>query len=352
MKMRPEKSDRRCATAPAKVLYGDDFLIAEALRELRDGVGPDELRDANSHRLAGADASPQEVQAICNAVPFLAEYRLVIVEGLLGRFESGTPRRGSRGGRQGSQASSKTSDSGWDDFARYISEEMPPTTMLAFVDERVSRNNSMLAVLKPAADVKELATPAGEALARWIKERAAAKGAQIAPGAIRLMSQFVGGNLRVLDGELEKLSLYVKRPVERPIEESDVRTLVSQAREANIFAGVDALMDGRSGAALQNIQQLRSDGADFSYIVAMTARQLRLVALAKDLLDRGHKQAELGSKLGIRQDFAVRRTVDQARKRSWSGIQRLYGKLLEADLAVKDGRLGEDVALELLASLT
>ena len=350
MKRCPEKSDGRCATAPAQVLYGDDFLIAEALKELRDGVGPDELRDANSHRLAGADASPQEVQAICNAVPFLAEYRLVIVEGLLGRFESGPPRRGARGGRQGSP-SSRASTTGWDDMARYISNDMPPTTMLAFVDERVSRSNPMLTILKPAAAVKELTTPSGEALARWIKERAASKGAQITPGAIRLMSQFVGGNLRVLDGELEKLSLYARRPVERPIEDSDVRALVSQAREANIFAGVDALMDGRSGPALQNIQQLRSDGADFSYIVAMTARQLRLVALAKDLLDRGHKQAELGSKLGIRQEFAVRRTADQAKKRSWSGIRQLYGKLLETDLAVKEGRLDEDVALELLASM-
>ena len=314
-------------------------------------MGPDELRDANSHRLAGADVSPQEIQAVCNAVPFLASYRLVIVEGLLGRFEAASPRRGARGGRQGSQSSARNSTAGWDELARYISNDMPPTTALAFVDERVMRNNPMLAILRPAAQVKELTTPSGEALARWIKERASAKGSQITPGAIRLLSQFVGGNLRVLDGELEKLSLYARRPVERPIEDSDVRALVSQAREANIFAGVDALMDGRSGAALQNIQQLRSDGADFSYIVAMTARQLRLVALAKDLLDRGHKQAELGGKLGIRQDFAVRRTADQARKRSWSGIRQLYGKLLETDLAVKEGRLDEDVALELLASL-
>ena len=90
-------------------------------------MGPEDLRDANSHRLAGADLSPQDVQAVCNAVPFLASYRLVIVEGLLGRFESAQPRRGSRGGRQGSQ-SSRTSTAGWDELARYISDDMPPTT--------------------------------------------------------------------------------------------------------------------------------------------------------------------------------------------------------------------------------
>ena len=187
-------------TAPAQVLYGDDFLVSEALMELRDDVGPEDLRDANSHRLAGPDVSPQEIQAVCNAVPFLASYRLVIVEGLLGRFESAQPRRGSRGGRQGSQ-SSRTSTAGWDELARYIANDMPPTTALAFVDERVMRNNPMLAILRPAAEIKELATPTGEALARWIKERAAAKGAQITPGAIRILSQFVGGNLRVMDGE-------------------------------------------------------------------------------------------------------------------------------------------------------
>ena len=334
---------------PVHLLHGDNFLVSQALKELQGQVGPPEVLEANSHTLSGSRINLAEMTTICNAMPFLAEYRLVVVEGLLSQAE---PREGRRradasASRGASTGSGRSSRSAWEGLPHYIEEEMPPSTLLVFLEGSLSKRNSLFQKLQPIAQVQELPTPSGEGLARWVRNRVAEKGAQITPGAIRLLTQLVGGNLRTADNELEKLTLYAR---DRAIEEGDVRLLVSQAREASIFSAVDALLEGRPAVALQLMHRLRDDGAEFPYIVAMIARQLRLTTLARDLIDRNHGEKDIGNRLGISRDFALRKTVEQSRKHSRSSLEWLYRSLLEADLAVKRGRLEQDLALELLVS--
>ena len=209
----------------------------------------------------------------------------------------------------------------------------------------MSKGNPLLALLRPVAQVMEYPTPAREGLNRWIRDRAAEKGAPITPGAIRILSQHVGGNLWTMDNELEKLALYVG---DRTVEEGDVRLLVTVSREANIFSAVDAVLEGRSAAALQLIQRLRNEGAELPYIVTMVARQLRMATLAKELMGKGHGEKEIGDRLHLSHEFALKRTMTQARKHSWTNLKLLYVRLLEADLAVKQGRMDQNVALDLL----
>lgn len=324
---------------PVFIFHGDSFLTTEALEQLRSQVGPPELLEANSHRLSGEETTLGELQAICSALPFLAQNRLVVVEGLLGSFENRDPRR--RGGRRPAGHLAK-----WEGLESYVGE-MPPTTLLAFVDGSLRNNNPMLSRLGSKAQVQSYTAPRGEELARWTRNRAEMKGARITAGALRLLGQYVGGNLRVLDTELEKLALYAD---DGPIEEDHVRKLVPQVREASIFAAVDAILEGRPSVAMRLLQRLRVEGASLSYIQSMIARQLRLVTLAKDLLERGVAQSEMGGKLEIRAEFAVRKTLEQARKFSWNRLKTLYQRLLEMDLAVKEGRLDEDLALDLLVA--
>ena len=201
--------------------------------------------------------------------------------------------------------------------------------------------------LQPCAKVQAMPAPTGEALARWIRSRIEARGAQITPGAILVLTQAAGNEMWALDNDLEKLSLYAG---DRPIEEADVALLAAQSRDANIFAATDALLEGRAQAAMRLMHRLRQDGADVSYIVSMIARQLRTVTLARDLMDRKVAEREIGDRLGIPQEFIRRKAVGQARRHSWNDLKWLYGRLFEVDLAVKRGRADEDVALELLVS--
>ena len=322
---------------PAFVVYGDSFLVRQRMATLEAEQGADALLDANRHRMQGNQVSPQELIGVCQALPFLDTLRLVAVDGLLATAESRTG--GGRGRRGGGAV-----DDRWQPLINAI-PQMPETTLLVLSDGALNANNPLLRALGPVCTVEERTAPRGEQLARWIKESAVAKGAAISPAAIRSMADLVGSDLWTLDQELEKLSLYAAG---REISESDIRLMVSQVREASIFEAVDAMIDGRPQVALRLLAQLRDDGREPQYIIAMVERQLRLLALARDSIERRVPQNELKRTLGTSSDFVVRKTMEQARRHSREDIAWRYDRLLEADLSIKQGRVDPDLALELL----
>jgi len=328
---------------PAHVLHGDSYLVQRRLSRLEAEAGAEDVLDANRHRLMGPQTNLNELVAICNALPFMDSHRLVVVEGLLATFE----RRPGRGRRRGSDnQASGGALGGWEGLDQVIAA-MPDTTLLIFLDVTLPQTNPMLQRLREAAEIHGSPTPSGEALARWIKATVEEKGASISPSAIGSLTEMAGGDLWSLDNELEKLSLFAAGA---RIEESHVNELVHLARESNVFAAVDAMINGRQSMALRLLHELREDGKEVLYIISMVERQLRLMALARDAVDRGIPQGELGSHLGTTSQFVIKKTMEQARRHSWSDIMWRYQRLLEADLAIKQGKLEPDLALELLAA--
>jgi len=323
---------------PVHLLHGDSFLVPRRLDELINESGASDVLEANRHRLIGYQAKPGELLSMCNALPFMDDYRLIIVEGLLGTAES----KG-RGRRRASSDDSGVA-SQWKSLGEAI-PKMPDTTVLLFTDGSLAASNPLLRMLKPVVQVEELSAPNGEGLARWVKGMIEAKGGSISPAANRSITDLVGNDLWTLNQELEKLALYCAG---REIQESDVGEMVSQVREASIFTAVDAMIEGRPGVALRLLHQLKQDGKEALYVISMVERQLRLLALARDAMDRGVPQSELKGRLGTSSDFVVRKTAEQARRHPMPDIIRRYNQLLEADLAIKRGKLEPELALELL----
>ena len=323
---------------PAYLLHGDSFLVPRRLNELISEAGAADVLDANRHRLIGSQAKPGELLSMCNALPFMDDYRLVVVDGLLGTAESQ-----GRSRRRGSSTDSGVAAQ-WQSLGDAI-PQMPGTTVLVFTDGALGANNPLLRMLRSVSQVEELSAPAGETLARWVKSVIEAKGANISPAAIRSITDLVGNDLWTLDQELEKLALYCSG---REIQDTDVGEMVSQVREANIFVAVDAMIDGRPGVALRLLHQLKEDGKEAPQIISMVERQLRLLALARDAIDRRVPQSEMKGRLGTSSDFVVRKTTEQARRHSMPEIVWRYNRLLETDLAIKKGRMEPDLALELL----
>jgi DNA polymerase-3 subunit delta len=167
----------------------------------------------------------------------------------------------------------------------------------------------------------------------------------ISPAAARLLADLVGNNLWVLANELDKLAAYAQG---RRIEGVDVKALVDQVRQVNIFALVDAVVERRAPVALRLLRQQVAAGAESGHVMHLVVRQYRLIIQAKELSLRGVTAQEIGQRLGIGSEFVLQRVLDQADRYSLSRLKTVYRRLLEADVAVKRGRYGEELALELL----
>ena len=324
------------------ILHGrDDFSRREELGRIKASLDPDGMLATNTDALDGREVTLEQLTAICGTVPFLASHRLVVVEGLLGRFEPpDRPRRGGARPRRGPGPELER----WLTLAESV-QGLPASTTLVFLDDELSAGNPLFDALQPHAEViKFRVLKPGEVL-QWVLDRAQRQGVDISPTAAKLLAELVGNNLWVLANELDKLAAYAQGC---RIEGADVKALVSAARDINVFAMVDAVVERRAPVALRLLRQQVAQGTDGGYLLAMVVRQYRLIIQTKELSQSGITTQEIGQRLGIGSDFVLQRVLDQADRYSLLRLKAAYRRLLEADEAVKRGRYSEDLALELL----
>jgi len=322
------------------ILYGqDDFSLNQAVEKIKAGLGDWEMLATSTTNLEGQHLTLSELRNKCDAAPFLSLHRLVIVDGLLGRFEVKQSRPRSGRGKSGNGLGE------WEGLASYIGQ-MPETTALMLVDGEVKGHNPLLKKLSPLAEVRTFPLLRGRDLKAWIQQRVREDGGDITPQAVNLLAELIGGDLWAMNGEIQKLLLYSQ---ERPIGEDDVRQLVSHVQEANIFALVDAVAEGRTELAQRILHRLYDDGVAPTYILVMITRQFRLIAQAKDL-GKGLSRLQIQDRLGLKSSYSLDKTLDQAKLYDFEGVKRAYDKLLETDLAIKTGKYSDKLALELLVT--
>ncbi len=316
----------------------DDFSLRQSLAAIKKGIGG--LADvvANTTELDGRQVTIDQLRGVCGTVPFLSDKRLVVVEGLLGRFESS----GKSGRKKKARAAGKEDE--FKAIADYV-KQVPDFIVLVLVDGKIGGGNPLLQELSARAEVRTFPLLKDVKLKQWVQHRVSGAGSSISPQAVELLAKFVGGNLWLMAGEVDKLALFARV---RRIEEEDVRTLVSYTQEANVFAMVDAILEFRAGPAQELVQQLLQQGAAVTYLMVMLARQVRLLVRAKELVSQRKSNAEIQEKLGMASSFLLDRLLEQAGRYSLSRLKEVYHRLLETDLSIKTGRYDGELALNIL----
>jgi DNA polymerase-3 subunit delta len=317
------------------VLFGlDDFSLRQKLEGIKSTLGDKESLYLNTTVLDGCGLTASHLIGICNTIPFLANYRLVIVEGLLERFEQ--------------SASGKRSQiSEWQGLTDFVPTK-PASTVLVLIDGKIAKGNPLLKGLAKVAKMHEFPPLKGLRLQQWIQSRVAEQGAGIAPRAVRTLIETAGEDLWVLANEIEKLSLYAKG---RNIEEGDVQRVASSAREANVFAMVDAIAEKRLPAAMRLLHQLLTEGTPATHLLTMMSRQVRLMVQAKELSRQPRlSPEEKREQLGVSANYPIEKLLSQSADHSGARLLEIYAKVLETDMAIKTGKWQDDLALDILVA--
>ena len=325
------------------ILIGeDDYSLRQALGEIKKSIGDPASLMPNTTVLEGGKVTPEQLRSACETVPFLAEKRLVIVEGLLERFGlKGRPRK-KKSPRQNGQV---------EDYRPMVEsiKNLPPFTEVVIIGGDIKPANPMLLELSALAKVRKFPLLKRDDILRWIKQRVAlhTKSA-ISEKAADLMARLVGNDLWAMANEIDKLVLFTGG---RAIEEADVREVVSHAQEAGIFGMIDAIMESRLSVAQELLQQLFIQGMAPAQILVMLARQVRIIFQVREMRDRGMARNVIQTKLGLTQEFVLRKAWEQADKYSPARLIEVYHKLLEADIAIKTGKFNTpDLVLDILVA--
>jgi len=315
----------------------DEFSRSETLADLKKKMGDPGLVELNTTVFNGRKVTLEELKHACDSIPFMADRRLVIVEGLLTHLTS----KGKKG------ALAAWQEEYLEKLTQYL-KHLPETTRLVFVEDKsISKSNPVhrLALSDERGHVKEFEPPKTQKLDGWIRQRVKQKGGQISAAAVETLAAFVGNDLRLLDQEIEKLVIYAGGA--RPISEDDVRLLVSYVQEANIFEMVDALgqRDGRRAAQL--LHRLLDAGEPPLALLGMIVRQFRIMIQVKELTGQRLSQQDMAARLKLH-PFVVKKTTRQAMNFSMEQLEAIYGRLLETDVAIKTGQMDEVLALDML----
>jgi DNA polymerase III subunit delta len=315
----------------------DTYSRAEAIAELKARLDVDGMLQANTAQFDGRSLEIEAVLTTCDTIPFLAEHRLVIVTDLLQqpRQQRGRASRSSRSGPAGGVV---------ERLVDYL-PNMPQTTELLLI-EGESFDRASMSRLQPLAEVKLFPLKDERQMRDWIRSQTKGLGVSLEPEAEQLLARGAhGSDLWALASELDKLALWADG---RAINGSDVRRLVPSSQESNVFAMVDAIIAGRLGAALNQLRLLQRDGAAGPYLLTMIARQYRQLIVVEDLSAARASTATIAREAGIRSEHVVPRLVQQARRLGGGRLRAAFERILQADISIKRGETGEDLAVELL----
>ncbi len=329
------------------LLHGTDELTrSEELGKLKQKLGDPTVVSLNTTVLDGRKVTLAALIQACDALPFMARRRLVIVENFWSRFE---PAEGGKGKEKPPRT--PAADTALVKGLLEYLPRLPETTGLVFVESRSLHKgnpafNAVPADQKKTAYVKEFVPPEEGELGRWVERRMKAKGGEIMPQAAQELARFVGADLRQLDQELDKLWAHAN--FRRAVSVGDVRDLVNSTQTDSIFALVDAIGLRQRERAMRALHELLDAGAAPAYLLTMIERQFRILLQVKDMRARNCSSAEMQKALGIRHSFIIDKSLRQAQNFRMDALESIYGRLAEVEQKIKTGEIEDLLALDLL----
>ncbi len=262
----------------------------------------------------------RELISLANTMPFFSERRLILVE-----------------------------DSG---FFKAASDELveamadiPDTTCMVFVESTVDKRNRLYKKVKELGYAAELKKQDASQLARWAAGILARNGRKITAATMELFLEKTGDDMETISSELEKLISYTMgREV---VTAEDVEAVTTVQVSNKIFEMVNAIVTGKTRAAMDLYEDLLTLKEPPMRILFLIARQFNQLFLTKELLDSGADRAAIASKLKV-PPFVAGKLMPQARSFTREQIAGCVEACVEAEEAVKTGRLGDRMAVELM----
>lgn len=298
------------------LIYGDNTHASrKRLTSMRTRFS--DTRDTSGLNVTTLHAKKTDLDTVAQhlfASPFLAEKKMLILEGFLGK----------------PAAEQKT-------IQGYL-ERKPDSTVVVFFEEAgktAFKKSALFKLLEKQKFTSDHPKMSGTQVITHIKKTCKEAGLEVSPRAVQMFSASIVDDPWRLDTELGKVITYAQALDKKLVDEEMVHLLVSGSQDEPIFAYIDACLEGRGGDATRFLEGLRSNGMSDIQVVSMLLKQFRTLIAVRDLTDRGERnKAAIATRLGIH-PFPAGKAMVTAKRFSPEVLKKLHTQLLKIDREFK-----------------
>lgn len=231
-----------------------------------------------------------------------------------------------------------------EELADYM-KTLPEYLCIVFAEEEIDKRNRLYKAVKSTGHIAEFNRQDEKTLLKWAAGLLGREGFRITQRDMELFLSKTGTDMGNIRMEAEKLILYAQgRDV---ITASDIEAVCTTQTTNKIFDMVRAVTERNQEKALDLYYDLLTLKEPPMRILFLLAKQFRQLMQTKEMQEASMAQQEIASKLGV-PSFVVRNYTACVRNYSISQLRKAVEDFVEAEEAVKTGRLSDTLSVELL----
>lgn len=302
------------------LLFGEEDYLRKQYRDKLRAALVAEGDTMNYHYYEGKDTNVGEVIDLAETLPFFADRRVIILE------------------------NSGLCKSGGDALAEYL-KQPAESVLFILVETQIDKRCRLFKTIKEGGRVCEFSSQNEQTLKRWIYSLAKQDKKAVDERTINHFLEKTGTEMSNIRTEWEKLMCYcMDRDVVTP---TDIDAVCTQRISNRIFEMVAAIAEKRQQEALDMYHDLLTLKEPPMGILALIARQFNLMLQVKELQMKSINSRQIAEKVGLA-PFIVQKYEKQASRFKMKELKEALAACVEADEAVKTGRLNDVLSIELL----
>ncbi len=309
------------------LFYGDEEYVKEqAIAQIIKSFFPHGMQEFNLHVIDAQTKDAKDIINACDTLPFMVSKKLVIVKDF-------------------PITAAKKQSMQTDKLIDYLSR-VPPTTCLIFFNRgQIDMRVSIFAAIKKHGKTVDFSHLKPEDTQKWLTGALRKHSKRMDSACMQYMIHLVGNRIADLNNEVLKLIAYAKD--EDSIQTEDIDAIAVPNHEYSAFQLLDCIGRRDVGGSIALLNKLIAQGEHPVSLLAMTAKQLRMILHCCCLREEGISDAQMSKKIAGH-PFAVKKCIEQSRYFTTEKIKAGIRFCLETDYGIKSGKIKEKAALELL----
>lgn len=307
---------------PLILLYGAEaYLLQQAQQRIRTAIFGTTRDDFNDHQFHGKGARAEDIIDAASTYPVFASRKLVTVKDfhLLAAAEQ-------------------------DKFSAYLERPLEQTCLL-LIAEKIDSRRKVFQQFKKKGVVLKFDPLADREIPDFVRREIRQRGISIGREALDLLCSLVSNSLQEIEGEVDKLVLYIGERHEIGVD--DVEAIVSRGRSESIFALGEAIARADLIRALTLVRRFAAASEPPLLVLNLITGHYRLLWKIRALDSQRCAAADIARQVG-RPPFVVQRLLEQARRFSRRHFMAAYELFIDTDLAMKSSGGDAGALLELM----